>query len=75
MRYSVDRIENNTAVLIDEEKNRYTVAAALLPDAAKQGSVLVKSDGGYRLDEQETRRRKDRLYKLQKRLFSEKNLK
>lgn len=75
MKYSVDRIEGSTAVLIDESKNTTTVSTTLLPDKIKPGDMLIKSGGRYIFDEEETDRRKKHLYDLQNRLFTDKNSK
>lgn len=73
MKFSVDRIEGETAVLIDEERNKITVSLSLLPDKIKPGSMLIKSGERYIYDEAETKRRKKRLFDLQNSLFSDKN--
>ncbi len=73
MKFSVDRIEGKTAVLIDEERNGITVSLSLLPDGIKPGSMLIKAEERYIFDEEETKRRKKRLYDLQNSLFSDKN--
>ena len=73
MKFSVDRIEGKTAVLIDEERNKITVSLSLLPDEIKPGSMLIESGERYIYDEAETKRRKKRLLDLQNSLFSDKN--
>ncbi|MGN1442638.1 MAG: DUF3006 domain-containing protein [Acutalibacteraceae bacterium] len=73
MKYSVDRIEANLAILIDEAGNRITIPENCLPNNAKPGSMLFKENDRYLLDSNETERRKKKLYDLQNSLFSDKN--
>ncbi|MGN1194922.1 MAG: DUF3006 domain-containing protein [Acutalibacteraceae bacterium] len=70
MKYSLDRIEGEFAVLIDDSENTVNVPVSLLPKEAKEGSVLVKTYDGYSVDTEETMRRKKRLFELQNSLFS-----
>lgn len=71
MKYSIDRIEGGFAVLIDENENSISVPVSSLPKEAGEGSVLDKTEDGFSLDSEETKRRKKRLFDLQNNLFSE----
>lgn len=55
----IDRIEDGVAV-IETDCGNIEIAAELLPDDARAGSVLEKTEDGYRVlrDETEARRRK-----------------
>lgn len=70
MTYIVDRIEDGIAVLEDDNLNRREVPEKLLPLGTEEGSVLkLKEDGTFALDEEETDRRRKRLFNLQQNLF------
>ena len=55
-RYSVDRIEENIAVLIDDQNIIIEVIKDLLPDDTKEGDILIhvgaeyKKENGYTED-------------------------
>lgn len=71
MKYSVDRFEQEYAVLIDDDGHSVTVLISSLPNGAKPGSVLKKDNDNFVFDETETLARKKRLLNLQNNLFSE----
>ena len=62
----VDRIEENIAVCEYEEGKSVKLPTELLPEDAKEGSVLR-----IRVDKTETRKRKKQAEKLKRKLFSE----
>ena len=67
MRYIIDRMEENYWVLEDPNRKMHWVPKYLLPPDCREGDVLVEEGGIYRLDPQETARRKARLaQKLEK---------
>ncbi len=67
MRYIIDRMEGNYWVLEDLNRKMHPVPKHLLPPDCREGDVLVEEGGIYRLDPQETARRKARLaQKLEK---------
>ena len=70
MKYSLDRIEGEYAVLIDENGIPENVPLSLLPKESKEGSMLLKNEGGYLLDAEETKERRKKLFELQNSLFS-----
>ncbi|MBQ6164222.1 MAG: DUF3006 domain-containing protein [Clostridia bacterium] len=67
----IDRIENGYAVLEISENRFDTVPVSVLPDGAKEGSVLEKRDGVYSLNEAAEKARRKRLFGMQARLFGE----
>ena len=69
MKYSLDRIEGEYAVLIDENGLPENVPLSLLPKEAKEGSMLENTEGGYLLDAEETNERRKKLFELQNSLF------
>lgn len=67
--YSVDRIENDIAVIICGKKV-IEISLEKLPKDIKEGSVLIKTDSGeYIIDKQETSNRKKMMNSLQNSLF------
>ena len=67
MRYTVDRIVENTAVLEGENKDFINVSLKELPEGIRDGSVLVYKDGVFEADaEYEMQRRKAMLEKQQR---------
>lgn len=69
--FSVDRFEEDYAVLVDENGNSLPVERSLLPFEAKEGSVLKLDDGEYFLDRKEESARRKRIVSLQNKLFKE----
>lgn len=66
--FSVDRMVDNLAVLVDGEGNSYPVARANLPEQVKAGDVLRMKDGAFYLNEEEKERRQAYVSDLQNRL-------
>lgn len=70
MFYTVDRIENDIAVLLDDNKNTLNVTTSLLKNAC-EGNVYKSDDGVvFVLDFEETQRRKNEAVSLHKSLFN-----
>ena len=72
MKYTVDRIENNIAMLEDDMLMLLPVPASLLPDGAKEGSILEFDGSNYVLCEDEEAERRKKLFDLQNRLLGKK---
>lgn len=68
MLYSIDRFENDIAVLIDEEKVAHNIPCTQLPAEAKAGDMLRLEDGQYRLDDDAARARREQILRLQNKL-------
>lgn len=68
MLYSIDRIEGDIAVLVDEEGNSIPMPRATLPTGVRVGAMLRRDGEIFILasDEEEIRRR--RVLELQQRL-------
>ena len=66
--YSIDRIEDNVAVLQDDEERVVNVDVALLPSDAVAGDIVRQVDGRYEHDREETQTRRDRIVQLEQRL-------
>lgn len=65
----IDRIEDGFAVLEIAENKFDTVPVSVLPEGAREGSVLEFRDGVYTLDKDAEKQRKRRLLGMQARLF------
>lgn len=70
MKYTVDRIENNIALLEDDMLMLLPVPAAMLPDGAKEGSILDFDGEKYVLCENEESVQRKKLFELQKSLLN-----
>lgn len=55
--YSVDKISNGSAVLIDDDEQEQTIDLNLLPQNLKESDVLVFCNDSFTLDPNETNRR------------------
>ena len=72
MRYSIDRIEGDVAVLVDDDTKVLHVPLSALPDSAQCGDVLYREDGAYCVDVVETEKRRAYVLSLQEKLRSRK---
>ena len=54
----IDRIEGEFAVCETEDGEKRDLPASLLADGAREGDVLDERDGGYRINFEETERRR-----------------
>ncbi len=66
--YSVDRIESDLAILVDEEGNSFPIPLLELPTGIKAGDMLRWQDDGYCLDERVTQERRSYVLSLQEKL-------
>lgn len=62
MKYAIDRIENNIAILENlETKEIIEVDISLLPKGSKESSIITIIDNEYKLDIEEEQVRKESL--------------
>lgn len=68
MKYSIDRIEGNIAVLENiENNNLIEVNINILPKEIKEGTILIKQNDDYLIDiEEETKRKNDIINRFQR---------
>jgi len=66
--YIVDRIEEDIAVLQDEQEALHPLPLTALPDGVRPGDVVQSDGDGYRLDPAATAARRERIRHLQDRL-------
>ena len=72
MKYTVDRIEGDIAVLENEDERRVKVNVSLLPEGVREGSCLAKENGAFRLDEASAEALRRKHYMLQQRMKKKK---
>lgn len=65
----IDRFEEKTAVLVDDNGKTKTVPREILPSGAEEGSVLSADGTQYALDKKETFSRRKEARKLINELF------
>ena len=68
MTYSVDRIEGDVVVLVDDAGHNVLISRSELPDSAGTGSILRLQGENYILDEAETEARRSYVLSLQEKL-------
>ena len=68
-RYSVDRIVEKTAVLVDDDGNTKEVSVSSLPSAVKESDILIFDGTDYRINEEETKIKKEEVRSLIDSLF------
>lgn len=66
--YSVDRIESELAVLVDDEGNSHTEPLTLLPCGVREGTVLRRTEQGFICDVDEESARRSKALSLQEKL-------
>ncbi len=65
----IDRFEGSLAVCEKEDKSICNIDRNLLPDNAKEGDVLIETDGVYTIDKTDTDIRRKKVEELQNKLF------
>lgn len=66
---SIDRFEGEFAVCIDDNENIVSINRRLIRGKAVSGDVIDEKNGVYIVLENETKRRKNEIRKLQDELF------
>ena len=62
MKYAIDRIENNIAILENlDTKEIIEIDINVLPEGSKESSIITIIDNEYKLDAQEEQERKTSL--------------
>lgn len=69
MKYTVDRIENNIAILEDDMLSMLPVPLSLLPEGVTEGSILSFDGNGYSIDRDEEAAARSRLFALQNKIL------
>ena len=68
MYYSLDRFEEELAVLEDDYEHTLTIPRILLPEGARPGDVLIRDGDRYSPAPDETARRREQIRRLQDKL-------
>ena len=71
MFYTIDRFEEDNAVLLDDSKKVYSLPKELF-DGFSAGSVFSKSGDDFIFEKDETEKRKNNAVSLHRRLFNKK---
>ncbi len=71
MKYTVDRFEGIFAVCEDENMIMTNIPVADLPNGVHEGSVIIKSNEKYIIDEESESERRAKLFALQNSIFDE----
>ncbi len=62
MKYAIDKIENNIALLEElSTKEKKEVSVFLLPSSINEGSILTFQDGVYIIDKNTEKERRNKL--------------
>ncbi|NMA66279.1 MAG: DUF3006 domain-containing protein [Clostridiaceae bacterium] len=64
MRLIIDRFEGDYAICETENKGMINIERSNLPCEAKEGDVIIKALDGYKIDKDETNKRKARINEL-----------
>lgn len=66
--FSVDRIEGETAILMDDHGRTVPIPMTAFTDAVSPGDMVCQREGVFLLDEAETQRRRSYVSTLQSKL-------
>lgn len=62
MKFAVDRIENNIAILENlKTKEKKEISIQLLPSDIKEGMIIIKNNDKYYIDKDEEIKRRKRI--------------
>lgn len=68
---SVDRLEGEFAICIDDTEKTHKINIKKLPKGVKEGDVLKVLKNGYELDKKETKKRREEIFSLQEEIFGD----
>ena len=73
--YTVDRIENDIAVLINDDENKSDIPVCELPEGLKEGDILRfdEEDETYVIDKERTEQVKASIEERFRKLFKKKD--
>ena len=69
MELIIDRFEDEYAVCEDENKKILNINKSKIPKQAKEGDIIIYTDGKYILDKEKTLNRKKYIEELKKDLW------
>lgn len=63
---SVDRFEGNYVICEDDDKKMFAIDVGEMPKGIKEGDIIrISDEGEIHMDEEETKRRRNKVKKLQ----------
>lgn len=62
--FSLDRIVNDKAVIVDKQGNSIHVDINLLPKDVKEGDVLLQNNHAFIVDKELTKQKQDKMQKM-----------
>lgn len=70
MKYIVDRIENNKVICENQETNKMEEFEKInFPEEIKDGDIVILKNNKFKIDEEETKKRKEEINELMKKLM------
>lgn len=69
--WSIDRLEGSFAVCEGDDRRQKEIPLADLPEGVNEGDILCLVDGEYRIDREETQRRREENRRLLESLLGE----
>ena len=69
MKYIIDRFEEGNAVCEQEDRTMLLISRSQLPSDAKEGDVILYTDGVYQGDKEATLERKKKIEEKRRKLF------
>lgn len=65
MKFAIDRIENNIAILENlKTKEKKEISIQLLPSDIKEGMIIIKNNNKYYIDKDEEIKRRKRIISM-----------
>jgi Protein of unknown function (DUF3006) len=71
MKYIIDRFEDDLAVCEDENGKMVDIEKSKLPKNAEVGDVIILENGHFRVDKEETDKRRKEIEDLMNELFED----
>lgn len=69
MKYIIDRFEESNAVCEQEDRTMLLISRSQLPSDAKEGDVILYTDGVYQVDKEATLEQKKKIEEKRRKLF------
>ncbi|GAA6299106.1 DUF3006 domain-containing protein [Eisenbergiella tayi] len=69
MKYIIDRFEEGNAVCEQEDRTMLLISRSQLPSDAKEGDVILYTDGVYQVDKEATLEQKKKIEEKRRKLF------
>ena len=69
MKYIIDRFEEGNAVCEQEDRTMLLISRSQLPSDAKEGDVILYTDGVYQVDKEATLERTKKIEEKRRKLF------